>query len=407
MAVPAGVARTRNIGAGSPGPFAFNFVLYDGGDLRVVRTDTLGVDTLLTITTDYSVTIATDFSSATVTLTAPLAGSGVDDGSSQILTITRDPPVQQLTQWPRNDPFPSRTHERAADLAVMMIGRLNEQIGRSLLLPESSTITGLTLPNPDPLLFLRWNATGDALENMNVSSPGVLVVSPFVQTLLDDVNAAAFRTSIGAGTNNTNADVVGPAGATAQRIARFQGTTGKIIEDSGVNIFNVGAGKQSMWIPALAMHSPGSPNIGVVNIGGALFPYLAFDPTTSEFAFFNIGMPKSWNEGTLTAKVYWTHPATTVNFGTAWAVQLASFGDGDPLANAYIGPTITDTGGVTSSLYISTEGAPIDPGNTEVEGDWLAGLVSRIPADVGDTMAVDAYLIGIMLHYTTNVNQDI
>lgn len=200
MSVPVGVARVRYIGSGSAGPFPFNFVLYDDADALVVKTNTLGVDTILTLTTDYTVTIATDFSSASFTLTTPLAGTGVDDGSSEILTLTRDPPVQQLTEWPRNDPFPSRTHERAADLAVMMIGRLNEKLGRTLLLPESSVLTGLSLPNPDPLAFLRWNAAGDALENMFIASPGTLIVSPFMQTMLDDLTAADVRTTLGLGT---------------------------------------------------------------------------------------------------------------------------------------------------------------------------------------------------------------
>lgn len=199
MSVPVGVARARYIGSGSAGPFPFNFVLYDDADLLVVKTNTLGVDTILTLTTDYTVTIATDFSSASLTLVTPLAGDGIDDGDSEILTLTRDPPVQQLTEWPRNDPFPSRTHERAADLAVMMIGRLNEKLGRTLLLPESSVLTGLTLPNPDPLLFLRWNAAGDALENMSIADPGILIVSPFMQTMLDDLTAADARTTLGLG----------------------------------------------------------------------------------------------------------------------------------------------------------------------------------------------------------------
>lgn len=198
MSVPVGVARTRNIGSGSAGPFPFNFVLYDPAHVTVVKTSITGVDAVLLLTTDYSVTIAPDFSSASITLTTPLVGTGVDNGTSEILTITRDPPVQQLTEWPRNDPFPSKTHERAADLAVMMIGRLNEKLGRSLLLPESANFSGLQLPLPEALAFLRWNATEDGLENQFILPTGSLVVSPFMTTVLDDVSAAAARATLAA-----------------------------------------------------------------------------------------------------------------------------------------------------------------------------------------------------------------
>lgn len=198
MSVPVGVARTRNIGSGSAGPFPFNFVLYDPAHVTVVKTSITGVDAVLLLTTDYSVTIAPDFSSASITLTTPLVGTGVDNGTSEILTITRDPPVQQLTEWPRNDPFPSKTHERAADLAVMMIGRLNEKLGRSLLLPESANFSGLQLPLPEALAFLRWNATEDGLENQFILPTGSLTVSPFMTTVLDDVSAAAARATLAA-----------------------------------------------------------------------------------------------------------------------------------------------------------------------------------------------------------------
>lgn len=167
MSVPAGTARVIYYGTGSPGPFPFNFKLYATTHLRVVKTVD-GVDTVLAINTDYVVSIAADFNSATILLVDDLEGDGTAENSEQ-LTLVRNPPISQLTQWPRNDPFPSETHERAADLAVMLIDRLNEQLGRSLLLPESSDASGLTIPDPEALKVLRWNAAGDALENASVT----------------------------------------------------------------------------------------------------------------------------------------------------------------------------------------------------------------------------------------------
>ena len=168
MTVATGIARERYIGTGTTGPFAFNYRLYDDEHLTIVKTDVNGVDTDLALTTDYTVVLASDFSSATITLVSALAGDGVDDGGSEVITVTRDPAIEQLTRWPRNDPFPSATHERAVDLAVMMIGRLDEKLNRSLLLPESSTLSGLQIPSPLANYAIGWNAGGTNLANVGV-----------------------------------------------------------------------------------------------------------------------------------------------------------------------------------------------------------------------------------------------
>lgn len=173
MSVPAGTARAIYYGTGSPGPFAFNFKLYETSHLRVVKTSLLGVETVLTETTDYIVSLATDFASATVLLVDDLAGDG-DPESSEQLTLLRNPPISQLIEWPRNDPFPAATHERAADLAVMVAGRLSERLDRALTLPESSTQTGLTLPEPEADRFLGWSSAGDALVNKLLSDASAI-----------------------------------------------------------------------------------------------------------------------------------------------------------------------------------------------------------------------------------------
>lgn len=74
-----------------------------------------------------------------------------------------------------------------------------------------------TLVNPSAITFLRINADNSV-------------------TALD---AASFRTAIGAGSGT--GDVVGPASATDEAIARFDSTTGKLIQNSSATLSDAGA----------------------------------------------------------------------------------------------------------------------------------------------------------------------
>lgn len=134
---------------------------------------------------------------------------------------------------------------------------------------------------------------------------------------------------------------------------------------------------------------------------------LDFDPTIVEYAQFSIPMPKKWNEGTVTAKFLWSHPATTTNFGVRWGLQAVAVSDDDPIAVAYgTAQEVTDTGGTTNDLYHSAETGAITIAGTPQAEDMVFFRVYRDPTNGADTMAVDARLHAVVIYITTAAETD-
>lgn len=130
---------------------------------------------------------------------------------------------------------------------------------------------------------------------------------------------------------------------------------------------------------------------------------LDFDATTEEYALFGIWMPSSWNEGTITFKVAWSHPSTATNFGVVWGLQALAVGDDDAIGAAFgTAQTVTDTGGTTNDLYISPESSAITVGGTPQAGDYVFFRVYRKAADASDNLAVDARLHSVTVFITTD-----
>lgn len=165
---------------------------------------------------------------------------------------------------------------------------------------------------------------------------------------------------------------------------------------------------RSLWLPAAGIRPSAAGGCAALVLTATTanrpdLSYLAFDATTAEYAQFWVAFPKSWDEGTVTARFYWLHPATTVNFGVRWGLQGVSVSDDDTLDVAYgTAQEVTDTGGTTSDLYVSAATSAITIAGTPAVDDMVAFRVYRDPVNAGDTMAVDAYLKGVRIFYSTN-----
>lgn len=170
-------------------------------------------------------------------------------------------------------------------------------------------------------------------------------------------------------------------------------------------------GQQTIWVPASAMtaRTTNGAASGTVETttNKVMLKTLDFDTSTQEFAQFAIQMPKGWDESTLICQFVWSHAATTTNFGVVWAIEAVAFADDDAADTAFgTAVTATDTGGTTNDIYISPETSAMTVAGSPGNEEWIVFQVKRVPSDGSDTMAIDARLHGVKVHYTTNAAKD-
>jgi len=182
-------------------------------------------------------------------------------------------------------------------------------------------------------------------------------------------------------------------------------------DGSGALSFAVpSAGQHTIWVPAAAMEAAvttAAASSNAVEIGTSLFAARTMDFATGadDFCYFGIQMPKSWDAGTLVCQFVWSATGTTANT-VLWAIAATSLGDDEVLTTAFATPTspAADTNSTTADdLMVSAE-VTVTVGSTPTAEDYVVFEVSR---DVsGDTLAEDARLHGIKIHYTTDTGSD-
>ena len=178
------------------------------------------------------------------------------------------------------------------------------------------------------------------------------------------------------------------------------------------SILETGLGQEHIWVPANAM-TPQTTNgaaAGSVETttNDVMLETLDFDATTDEFAQFSLQMPKSWDEGTLVVQFSWSHPSTATNFGVVWGCQAVAFANDDALDTAWgTAVTVTDTGGTTDDLYITSETSAMTVAGTPGAEEVVYFRVYRDADNGSDNLAVDARLHGVKIHWTRNaLNED-
>ena len=172
---------TRNdyTGTGAVATYAYTFKTLAASDLLVTKRNvSTGGETTLVLNTDYSVTGVGAGAGGSITLTAGNLASGYT------LTIRRVLPLTQGTDLRNQSPFYAETHESVFDRLTMIDQQQQDDISRSIRVPESVSSSAFSTLLPATVtqsgghaLVVKSDGTG--LETVPVN-PGSIFTSPAI-----------------------------------------------------------------------------------------------------------------------------------------------------------------------------------------------------------------------------------
>lgn len=245
------------------------------------------------------------------------------------------------------------------------------------------------------------------------------------RALLDDVDAAAQRATLGLGdaaAKNTGTTAGTVAAGDDARLSDARTPTSHThaladLTQSSASTGQVPTWNGTAWAPATPSAGGGSSNTRWIG-AGELVPrvtngagidgeelatnkinidYLAFDAGTAEYAQATFDWPSGFT--TFTAKFFWT--AASGSGAVVWAAQARCYADDDALDQAQgTAQTVTDTLLAANDTHISSATSAITPGGTVATGNLCVVQVYRDATNGSDTLAVDARLIGIRLEFS-------
>lgn len=182
MAVPDQVPFNQYTANGVSDTFAYTFKILSEDQL-VVKLNGVVQTTGFTITG-----VGNDAGGSIVASGAPANGSLVE--------LIRSTPATRSTDYAPNGDLREETLDADFDRAYMALQEMQEQVDRTMKLPQGAT-GSLDLDELTPDAYLKVNSTGTAITQVSVLEPsGTFAVSPFAETLLDDADAAAMRTTL-------------------------------------------------------------------------------------------------------------------------------------------------------------------------------------------------------------------
>ena len=170
-------------------------------------------------------------------------------------------------------------------------------------------------------------------------------------------------------------------------------------------------GVQTIWVPATAMYptsTNGCADLAQVEITAQKpeVKSLDFDASSDEYAQFAVCFPKSWNEGVIQFRTYWTCTGTNTGTGCFQLAGVAVSSD-DPFGATFgtqVANTALAASGTANDLMVNVTSGDVTVGGSPAVGDQVFFQINR---DISaDTQTADIRLVGVKLFFTTDAEND-
>lgn len=183
MTIPNENIENNYVGNGVATTFAYTFPIFEDADIVVTRADTDGVETVLTLGTDYTVTGAGLSTGGNVVLSSALA-------SNYLLNVTSNTAKTQTYDIRSNPTYRPDNMERALDRQVRMIQEVGRETDKAVRLAVTQTGVNPRLPLADAGKLIGWKEDGTGLDNFS-QVPEALVGSAMEAVMTADTLAEA------------------------------------------------------------------------------------------------------------------------------------------------------------------------------------------------------------------------
>lgn len=297
------------VGNGTASNFAFTFKVFQASDLLVVRLNTTtGVETTLTLTTDYTVALNDDQNSnpgGSITLVAGALATGFN------LVITSDIENLQPTDLTNQGGFYPEVISDSLDRSTIQIQQLQDQLNRSIITPVSDAAGNLALPSSifRANKIFSFDASG-APAVTQIAFPSSLVATYYPR--VDSAGSAyelrapaTVRSDIGADnatnlTSGTVADARLPSTMAGKTLTSVSITSGSITGITDLAIADGGTGASTALNARANLGLTIGTNVQAFNPNLQAIANLSFAGANEKFVYFTT----AGNAGTLVIENY-------------------------------------------------------------------------------------------------------